>query len=124
MPRRSLAIVALLALALALAAVAIARPTATKKLQGTVGPGFTITLKKSGKRVKTLAAGRYTFVIKDRSSFHNFELEKVSGGEFEREFTDVSQTGTKTATVRLTKGRYKFYCKPHESRMKGFFTVR
>jgi plastocyanin len=31
--------------------------------------------------------------------------------------------GTKSVTVKLTKGQWKFYCKPHESQMFGFFAV-
>lgn len=124
MALRLLALAAVAAVALALAAGGLARPAASKKLVGTVGPGFTIKLTQKGKRVKTLKAGTYTFVIRDKSSAHNFELEKVKGGEFEKEFTDVSAKGTKTARVKLTKGKYKYYCKPHESTMRGFFTVK
>ena len=31
--------------------------------------------------------------------------------------------GTKTITLTLKKGKYKFYCEPHESTMFGNFTV-
>ena len=37
--------------------------------------------------------------------------------------TDVSQTGTKTFTVTLKKGTYRFVCDPHASQMKGSFKV-
>jgi plastocyanin len=37
--------------------------------------------------------------------------------------TAVSAVGTKTFTVRLKKGTYKFICDPHPF-MKGSFTVR
>lgn len=124
MVRRSFTLVALMTLSLAVAAAALALRDATPKLKGTVGPGFTIQLKKSGRTVKRLKSGRYTFVIADKSSIHNFELEKVRGGEFERELTHVSFVGTKTARIRLTVGRYKYYCEPHESSMFGFFTVK
>ena len=96
---------------------------ATPKLNGTVGPGFTITLKKAGKKVTKLKAGKYTFVVADKSSIHSFVLEQESGGKFEKDITDVSQTGTKTVTITLKKGKWKYYCKPHESAMFGFFTV-
>ena len=60
--------------------------------------------------------------VSDKSSIHNFVLEK-SGGKFEKAITSVGFTGTKTATVTLTKGKWEFYCAPHESSMKGEFTV-
>ena len=31
--------------------------------------------------------------------------------------------GTKTITLTLKAGKYKFYCQPHESTMFGNFTV-
>ena len=36
---------------------------------------------------------------------------------------DVSGTGRKTVTIKLRAGKYKFYCRPHESSMFGFVTV-
>ena len=50
-------------------------------------------------------------------------LEKEHS-KFEKELTDVSDTGTKTATINLTKGTWKYYCEPHESSMNGTFTVK
>ena len=44
-------------------------------LKGTVGPGFTISLKKAGKNVKSLKAGTYTFKIADKSDIHDFALK-------------------------------------------------
>jgi plastocyanin len=115
---------ALAAFALVAAAIAAATPQQPVSLKGTVGPGFTITLTKSGQRVRTLRAGTYRFVIADRASIHNFVLEKESGGRFERELTDESEVGTKVATLRLTPGKWKYYCDPHESTMFGTFVVR
>jgi plastocyanin len=109
--------------ALALAATAFGGGAATT-LVGTVGPGFTIHLTKGGKAVKTLRAGTYTFVIHDKASIHNFVVEQESGGNFEKDLTDVSFVGTKTVKVMLKKGKWKFYCKPHEAQMFGFFTVK
>jgi plastocyanin len=106
--------------AVALAAAASASSMTHPKLLGTVGPGFTITLKKSGKVVKTLKAGRYTFVVSDKASIHNFELE---GPGIDRAFTTVPFRGTKTVTVLLRRGTFKYYCKPHESTMHGSFRV-
>jgi plastocyanin len=110
----------------ALAVAAQTQAMSAPKLKGTVGPGFTISLKDgTGKKVTTLKAGKYTFVVTDKSSIHNFELERTSAGpKFEKEITDVSQVITnKTVTYTLTKGKYKYYCKPHEGQMHGTFTV-
>jgi len=113
------------AVVVATTAVALGARSATHvtTLNGTVGPGFTITLKLDGKKVSTLKAGKYKFVVSDRSPMHNFEIEKKTGGEFEKEITDVSQTGTKTVTLSLTKGKWVYYCKPHEEQMFGVFRV-
>ncbi len=115
---RLIAVTAGMALMLVLVTSAWA---ATPKLNGTVGPGFTITLKKAGTKVTKLKAGTYTFVISDRSSIHNYELDGPKG--FEKTFTSVPFTGTKTVTLTLKAGKYKFYCQPHESTMFGNFTV-
>ena len=106
--------------AVALLATSPAAPVTKPKLIGTVGPGFTITLKQNGRAVKKLKPGTYTFVIADKASIHNFVLE---GPGVERDMTTVPFTGTKTVLVKLRKGKYKFYCRPHESSMFGFVTV-
>ena len=93
----------------------------TPKLVGTVGPGYTITLTTSGKKVTKLKAGKYTFVISDRASIHNYNLDGPHG--FAKTFTSVPFKGTKTITLTLKAGKYKFYCEPHESIMFGNFTV-
>jgi plastocyanin len=106
--------------ALALVAVAPlgAAPTATK-LTGTVGPGFTISLTKSGKKVTKLKAGSYTFAIRDKSDLHNFHLT----GPGVNKKTTVGAVVNKTWTVTLKKGTYKYVCDPHKTTMKGSFTV-
>ena len=113
------------AIAAAVVGGAFARPAMTNpKLKGTVGPGFSINLTMNGKKVKTLKPGKYTFVIADKASIHNFTLEREKGGKFEKDLTDVSFTGTKTVTLKLGKGTWKYYCTPHESVMFGFFKVK
>jgi hypothetical protein len=108
----------------ALAVVAQTPAMSAPKLKGSVGPGFTISLKDStGKKVKSLKAGKYTFSVSDRSSIHNFVLQKTRGGKFRKEITTVGGTGTKTATVTLTKGSWRAYCAPHSSSMVQSFTV-
>src|SRR5207237_10353162 len=62
------------AIALAVAASAPAA-RAPKTVQGSVGPGFTITLTLGGKKVTTLKKGvPYRFAINDRASIHDFHL--------------------------------------------------
>jgi plastocyanin len=111
------------AVAATLAAAAWSRPAAVKTLDGTVGPGFTISLKLAGKKVTKLKAGTYKLVVADKASIHNFVLEQEKGGKFEQQVTTVPFMGTKTVTVKLTRGQWKFFCKPHESFMFGTFTV-
>ncbi|MDQ3874722.1 MAG: hypothetical protein M3322_04095 [Actinomycetota bacterium] len=90
-----------------------------KRLTGTVGPGFTISLKNSGGRnVRRLKAGTYRITVRDRSSSHNFHLR----GSGVNKRTSVSFRGTATWTVRLRKGRtYRFVCDPHARVMRGSF---
>ena len=106
---------ALAALTLAATADAAAPP----RIAGTVGPGFTITLKRFNKPLKTLKAGRYTIVVSDRSNIHNFHLK----GPVSKEITTVGFVGTKTVILTLKKGKYTFVCDPHFTSMKGSFTV-
>ena len=100
-------------------AIAASSQAATPRLTGTVGPGFTITLKKAGKAFKTLKAGKYTITVSDKSNIHNFHL---TGSGLNKEITSVSFVGTKTITVTFAKGKtYKFVCDPHATVMKGSF---
>jgi plastocyanin len=114
----------LLAVGLATAAFLVSAQASTPKLTGTVGPGYTIVLKKGTAKVKTLKAGKYVFVISDKASIHNFTIEREKGGpKIEKTLTGTSFTGKKTLTVSLKKGSWKYYCSIHESLMFGFFKV-
>jgi plastocyanin len=114
----------LLAVGLATTAFLVPAQASTPKLAGTVGPGFTITLKKGATKVKTLKAGKYIFVVSDKSSIHNFTIEREKGGpKIEKTLTATSFQGKKTVTVALKKGSWKYYCSVHESQMFGFFKV-
>jgi plastocyanin len=108
------------AAAVALVATAVATPMSTPKLTGTVGPGFTISLKRLGKTVRTVKAGRYTVVVSDKSNIHNFHLR---GPGVNKELTSVTFVGTKTVVVRMTRGTYRFVCDPHATSMKGSLRV-
>jgi plastocyanin len=123
MKRMSVALIVVLGLVAtaAFATGAFAQKSATPTLVGTVGPGFTITLKKGGKAVKKIPHGKYKFVIHDKASIHSFSLDGPKG--FAKDLTQVPFVGNKTVTLTLKAGKYKFYCPPHESVMFGNFTV-
>jgi plastocyanin len=97
-------------------------PAATRggTLHGSVGPGFTISLKDDGGNPVThLNPGQYTIVVDDQSEFHNFDL---SGPGVEQR-TDVDATGSVTWNVTLADGVYTFICDAHPTLMKGAFAV-
>jgi plastocyanin len=119
MARIRLTLAALAGGSLLLAVPATAGTAATPTLTGTDGPGFTITLKKGAVKVKTLKAGKYKIVIKDKSNIHNFHL--IGPGVNKK--TSVSAVTTVTWTVTLKKGTYRYICDPHASSMKGSFKV-
>ena len=109
---------AAVALSLVLGGTASAAP---KAVVGTVGPGFTISLKLDGKKVTTLKPGvAYRFVVNDRSSSHNFHLK---GPGLSRVLTGVGYSGTKSVVLTLRKGTYTYVCDPHASQMRGSFRV-
>jgi plastocyanin len=114
-----------LAAAAALAVVGIATAATAMtlpKLHGTVGPGFTISLKDAhGKTVKTLKHGKYSFIVRDKASIHNFTLN--GPGIKNKTITGTNFVGTKTLTLTLKKGKYKFYCTVHPTVVTGTFKV-
>jgi hypothetical protein len=93
---------------------------AVATVSGSVGPGFTIKLERNGKKVTKLRAITYKFRIKDRSSDHNFHLR---GPGVNRTITSVGFTGTKSVSIKLRKGTYRYVCDPHSDEMKGSFKV-
>ena len=110
----------LVALAAIIAALVVPSAlAATPTLTGTVGPGFTITLKKGSAKVTKLKAGSYVIKVSDKSSIHNFRLK----GPGVNKTTKVGGTGTSTWKVTLKKGKYTYVCDPHASIMKGSFKV-
>ncbi len=117
---------AALAVPLALLAVALAAPRPSPAaaratvLRGTVGPGFTITLKTAqGRLVEKLKPGTYTIRICDLSPIHNFHLS----GPGVNKLTSVQNTGSATWTVRLERGLYRYRCDPHRTIMHGSSSV-
>jgi plastocyanin len=109
----------LAALALATWSTATAAPS---KLRGSVGPGETISLKTArGKKVSMVSRGTYAITVRDRSDEHNFF---ISGPGLRKQITSVGFVGTKTVTVKLRSGKYRFVCTPHSDDMNGGFNVR
>jgi plastocyanin len=113
----SLALFAALVVSVTAAAATMTAPT---KLVATVGPGENISLSKSGKKVVSLPAGRYSIAVHDLSNEHNFDLK----GPATSKTSSVGGMGTTTWNLTLKKGSYRFVCDPHASFMKGAFKVR
>jgi len=114
MRNRIAVVVVVVVAAAAVALPALSAPSAPPKLAATVGPGFTITMKKPTK------AGKYRLVVADKSSIHNFRLK----GPGVNVATSVPATGTKTFKITLKKGKYTFLCDPHPTSMIGTFTIK
>jgi len=114
-----------MAAALVLAGAAFSRSSATKTLKGVVGPGYTISLKMGGKKVKTLKAGKYKIVNSDKSTIHNFTLEREhpTSPHMEKDLTTSPFTGTKTITWTLKPGSWRAYCSVHEAQMHQDFKI-
>ena len=121
MTRKLLVLVVAAVAAGFLVAAASARHSSTPTLVGTDGPGFKITLTRNGTAVKTLKAGTYTFVIHDKASIHGWSLDGPHG--FAKDISPIPFVGTKTVTLKLKAGKYKYYCPNHESIMFAHFTV-
>jgi plastocyanin len=89
-------------------------------LNGTVGPGFTITLLNAdGSRFEHLDPGTYTIVVRDLADIHNFHLF----GPGVDQTTRIEDMGTVTWTVTFRDGVYEFVCDPHVQTMSGRFAV-
>ena len=115
MRSRLVVLVAVLVAAVALVSVGVgATVTAVSlpKLHGVIGPGYSISLKNAhGKRVTTLKHGKYTLVVQDKANIHNFTLN--GPGIKNKTITGTTFVGTKTVTVTLKAGKYKYYCTVH-----------
>jgi hypothetical protein len=126
MHRKYLALLAaVLVTALVYAATALSSSSSIPTLKGVVGPGYTISLKKGGKMVKRLKAGKYRFVIRDRATIHNFTVEREhpSSPSIEKHITSTPFTGIKTLVIRLKPGSWRYYCSVHEALMHHDFKV-
>ena len=84
-------------------------------LNGSVGPGFEISLDGTN----GLTPGSYTLVVDDQSSAHNFHLT----GPGVDVSTEVGEEEEESFEIELQAGEYTYVCDPHASQMNGSFTV-
>jgi hypothetical protein len=121
---RLVVLVAVLVAAAGLVSVgvaAIVNSTSLPKLKGTIGPGYTISLKDArGRAVKMLRHGKYTLVVSDKANIHNFTLN--GPGIKNKMITGTGFVGPKTVTVTLKTGKYRYYCTVHPF-VSGTFKV-
>jgi plastocyanin len=85
-------------------------------LNGSVGPGFSISLDGTD----GITAGDYTIAVNDQSAEHNFHLTGPGGVDVT---TSVPEEGEQSFEVTLEPGEYTFVCDPHAAQMNGSFTV-
>jgi hypothetical protein len=91
------------------------------RLLATVGPKNTISLRNAaGTLLKTVKAGTYSIVVRDRSKAHNFHLV----GKGVNRKTVVATTATVTWRLRLQAGVLRFYSDRAPRTVKGSVTVR
>ena len=96
-------------------------PVPVPRLFATVGPKSTISLRNAaGTALKTLKAGTYSVVVRDRSKAHNFHLV----GKGVNRKTVVATTATVTWRLRLQAGVLRFYSDRAPKTVKGSVTVR
>jgi hypothetical protein len=112
-----LAVAAILAAGAFTAAVAPPLP-AGRKLQGKVGPSFTISLEQDGKPVTSLRPGNYWLTVEDLSGVHDFH---IFGPGVDEVMTSVPFIGTVTRKIHLRHGVYTYQCDPHSFFMNGSF---
>ena len=117
--------VVILAAAAALLLLPAASSADTPQLVGTVGPGFSISLKGAdGAPVTHLDPGTYQVLVHDLSSEHDFHIFGPSGSGVDATTgPDLEFVGDKTFTLVLKDGiKVDFVCDAHAV-MHGSFTV-
>jgi hypothetical protein len=92
----------------------------TPKLLATVGPKSTISLRSaSGAALKSVKAGTYSVVVRDRSKAHNFHLVGIGVNKK----SSVAAVGTTTWKLKLSKGVLRFYSDKAPKTVKGSVKV-
>jgi hypothetical protein len=95
-------------------------PKPAPKLLATVGPKATISLRSaSGAPIKSVKAGTYSIVVRDRSKAHNFHLVGVGVNKK----SSVAAVGTTTWKLKLSKGALRFYSDKAPTTVKGSIKV-
>ncbi len=118
--KRLAALIIAALVAAALAVTATGTSSQATKIFGSVGPGFSISLRDAaGNRITNLAPGSYELVVDDKATEHNFHLT----GPGVNVSTEVDFVGQQTFQITLSEGTYNYICDPHATRMKGAFTV-
>jgi hypothetical protein len=80
-----------------------------------------LTVLRSGKAVKKLAQGTYTFVVSDKSSKRDLSLRRIGGTS--SVLTTRAYRGTKTVRIKLSPGQWKLFSAANEQGVFSFFTV-
>jgi len=124
--RRIVVLVAASLFALALALVALGGREQGQTLYPFVGTndGFDIGITDAnGNAVARVEPGTYTFVVRDRSTVHNFHF--ASNEDRSVDFrTELAFVGEQSFTVTLRPGtEYAYACEPHWQTMNGHLTT-
>ena len=121
MARALLALATLVVVGTVIAPPAIGSEAKGRQLEGTVGPGFTISLTEEGQPVESLRPGIYWLTVHDLSTRHNFHIIGPAG--LDEVVTSVPFVGDATVKILLKHGTVTFVCDPHRMTMNGSFTV-
>jgi hypothetical protein len=76
-------------------------------LIGAVNAAGALTLKRNGKTVSSLLAGRYTFKITDGSKKSSFTVQEIK--KTATTVTGTTFTGKKSLTINLRAGQWFYY---------------
>lgn len=85
------------------------------KIKGVVGPDFVIKV-----RPRTITAGKYKLIVKDKGTIHNFHITGPGGVD---EATSVPGTGKTVWKIKFVEGTYDIVCDPHSDMMHTTLTV-
>jgi hypothetical protein len=124
MIRAFLALAAFLVVGAVIAAPGVGSEPQGRQLEGTVGPGFTISMSQDGEAITSstsLRPGVYWLTVHDLSNRHNFHVLGPDG--LDEEVTSVPFVGDVTMKIQVRHGTVTFQCDPHSATMHGSFTV-
>ena len=83
---------------------------------GSVGPGFSISLRdSSGAPVRNLDPGAYSVQVHDQATVHSFHLV----GPGVDQATEIETISDPVWAVTLAAGTYTFYCDAHPEQLRG-----